>query len=235
MGGESTTVERRIGRLARNAHGVVTRERLLRAGLTVKQIDRRIEKDALLLVHRGVYRVAHGAPSVEARYMAAVLACGEGALLAGHAAAYLLGIIRGEVPPPEVATRGKRVVPGVKTRRSTLKDRTTWKGIPVTSVAQTLVDLAGILEEDDLARTCHEAGVRHHTTPAQVKAALARRPRVPGAAKLRRVISGEVRVSLSKLERGGLDLLSRHGLPLPPRRTAGSGSIESIGAGRSSG
>ena len=47
------------------------------------------------------------------------------------------------------------------------------------------MDLAPYLPEEDLARACHEAGVRHHTTPAQVEAVLARRPNSPGAAKLR--------------------------------------------------
>jgi len=48
----------------------------------------------------------------------------------------------------------------------------TWRGIPVTTVARTLVDLAAVLAADDLARACHEAGVRHGTTPADVEAAL---------------------------------------------------------------
>ena len=50
-------------------------------------------------VHRGVYRVGHRAPSVEARYLAAVLACGEGAVLSGRAAAYLWGLLKGPAPP----------------------------------------------------------------------------------------------------------------------------------------
>ena len=53
---------------------------------------------ALLPVHRGVYRVGHRAPSVEARYLAAVLACGEGALLSGRAAAHLYGLLKGPAP-----------------------------------------------------------------------------------------------------------------------------------------
>ena len=59
------------------------------------------ENGALLPVYRGVYRVGHRAPSVEARYMAAVLACGEGALLSGRAAARLLGLLRGPARAPK--------------------------------------------------------------------------------------------------------------------------------------
>ena len=80
------------------------------------------------------------------------------------------------------------------------REQTIWRGIPTTSVARTLVDLAAVLDEAELARACHEAGVRHHTTPRQVEAVLARRPNTPGAARLRAVLRGDVRVTLSKLE-----------------------------------
>ena len=135
--------------------------------------------------------------------MAAVLACGDGALLAGRAAAYLLGVVKGKPPPPEVVAPGKRRVPGVRTWRTSRQDATIWRGIPVTSVPRTLVDLAPYLPEEDLARACHEAGIRHHTTPAQVEAILARR-HTPGATKLRAVMTGETKVTLTKLERRSL-------------------------------
>ena len=53
-------------------------------------------------------------------------------------------------------------------------------GIPVTTVARTLVDLAAVLGVDALARACHEAGVLHGTTPGDVEAVLERRPASPG-------------------------------------------------------
>ncbi len=70
----------------------------------------------------------------------------------------------------------------------------------MTSVQRTLVDLASVLEEDLLARAVHEADVRHHTTPEQVEQVLSRRHNWPGAGKLRRVLWGEVPVTLSRLE-----------------------------------
>jgi very-short-patch-repair endonuclease len=82
-------------------------------------------------------------------------------------------------------------------------------------VARTLVDIAPALPVDALARACHEAGVRHGTTPAQVEAVLARRPTSPGAGKLRQVLHGDVRITLSALERRFLALLREAGLPLP--------------------
>ncbi len=78
-----------------------------------------------------------------------------------------------------------------------------------------LVEVAGGLAIADLARACHEAGVRHRTTPRQVEAALRRRPTSAGARNLRLVMSGDERVALSRLESGFLTLLRAHGLPLP--------------------
>ncbi len=80
---------------------------------------------------------------------------------------------------------------------------------------RTLVDLSSVLSLDDLARACHEAGVRHRTTPKQVEAVLERRPTSPGAPKLRKVIRGDTRVALSTLESRFLVLLEEAKLPLP--------------------
>src|SRR4051812_48524886 len=192
MRAQSRTPEQEMARLAAGAHGVVTRAQLLRAGLTRAEVAWRLRKGALIQVHPGVYRVGHRAPSVEATYLAAVWACGDGALLSGRAAAHLLGLIKGPPPAPEVLTRTERRVPGVRTRRCRSLspiDAMTWRGIPVTSPARTLVDLAAT--QEDLARACHEAGVKHRTTPRHVSAILDRRP---GAAKLRSILLGDTRV-----------------------------------------
>jgi hypothetical protein len=94
-------------------------------------------------------------------------------------------------------------------------------------VPRTLVDLAAVLEPDDLARTCHEAGVRYRTTPGQVEAVLGRRPNTPGAGNLRAVMAGDVQVTLSKLERRFLNLLREHNLPLPQtNRVAGARRVD---------
>jgi Transcriptional regulator, AbiEi antitoxin len=227
---QGITVEREIARIASGSHGVVTHVELVRAGLSPAGIQRRVRKGSLILQHRGVYRVGHSAPSVEALYLAAVRACGEEALLAGVAAAHLFRLIKGQPPRPEVVTRGIRRVEGVKTRRCRSLhplDRATHRRIPVTTVPRTLVDLAAILSLDALARACHEAGVLYRTTPKHVEAVLARRPTSPGAANLRRVMRGDVHVTLSKLERAFLDLLRGEGLQLPQtNRSAGGRRVD---------
>jgi hypothetical protein len=231
-----TTVEVVIGRLAADQHGVVTRTQLLGAGVSEHEIRHRLGTGARLREHYGVYRVGHRAPSVEAWYLAAVLACGGDARLSGRAAAHLFGLVKGHAPPPEVTAPGKRRVHGVRVRRATIdpSDRATYRGVPVTTVPRTLTDLAADLPLDDLARVCHEAGVRYRTTPAHVTAVLARRPpNTPGAAKLRLVLSGDTPVTLSALERRFLALLDEYRLPRPQtNRPAGAHRVDCRWPGR---
>jgi very-short-patch-repair endonuclease len=224
------TAEEVLARLATESHGVVTRAQLRRAGLTAGEIKQRLHTGALIRVHRGVYRVGHRAPSVEARYLAAVRACGERAVLSGRAAAHLWGIVKGAAPAPEVTAPTGRHVPGVTTRRERRldpQDVTVWKGIPVTTVPRAIVDLAGALDEDELARACHEAGVRYRTTPAMVETVLFRRANSRGATRLRRVMRGEIRVTLSRLEKRFLGLLRAAHLALPQtNRPAGGRRVD---------
>ncbi|MFL5866143.1 MAG: type IV toxin-antitoxin system AbiEi family antitoxin domain-containing protein [Thermoleophilaceae bacterium] len=210
------SAERVIGRLASRSHGVVKRRELLRSGISRNEIEHRLETGALIREFRGVYRVGHRAPSVEARYLAAVFACGEGALLCGRAAGYLQQLIQGGPPIPEVVAPVKRRRRGVVTHRvHRVEDGTRLAGIPITTVPRTLVDLAKHLGDEELARACHEAGVRYGTTPRHVEAVLERRPNAPGAAKLRRICSGDSRVILSRLEKQFLRRLREAALPLP--------------------
>ena len=152
---------------------------------------------------------------MEATFLAAVWACGDGAALSGRAAAHLWGLIKGPAPRPEVTAPTKRRVDGVTTHRAQSIEATTHRGIPITTVPRTLVDLAAVLPLDALARACHEAGVKHETTPGQVDAVLAKRRRTRGAAKLRAVLHGDAPVTLSALERRFVALLDEEGLPRP--------------------
>jgi hypothetical protein len=185
--------------------------------LSATQIRDRVRSGVLISDYRGVYRAGHRAPSTDATYMAAVKACGDDAAITGLPAAHLLVLIKGKPPPPEVTAPTKHQVPGLKTRRSRLaaRDVTEVRGIPVTTVARTIVDLAATLPPQALALACHEAGGRHRTTPREVAGVLERRPNAPGAAKLRAVMWGDTKVSLSRLESRFLSLLRAHNLPLP--------------------
>lgn len=91
-----------VARLAYRQHGRVSRRQLLAAGVEPKRIDRWVAARLLRRQHDGVYAVGHAAPSTDGDYMAAVLACGPGAVLSHRAAAFALQLLRGTPPPPEV-------------------------------------------------------------------------------------------------------------------------------------
>lgn len=145
-------------------------------------------------------------------------ACGEGAVLSGRAAAHLLGILKGSPPPPEVSCPTYRRIPGIRTRRRRVhrRDVFEFRGIRVTTVPRTLVDLAAELTIDELALVCHEAGVRYRAKPKQVAAVVARmRKSPPGIGNLRLVMIGDVPVLLGELEKGFFARLREARLPLP--------------------
>lgn len=137
MGVPDGSVDRVIARIANRRHGVVTRRLLLAAGVRSKQIQRRLDLGTLHAVHPGVYRVGHTAPSLEARYLAAVDACGDDAVQCGLAAAHLFGMHKGPPPRPEVMAPTHRKVRGVITHRARnldSRDRTTFRRIPITTL-----------------------------------------------------------------------------------------------------
>jgi hypothetical protein len=194
----------------------VSRAQLLEAGIDAKQIDRWLADGRLRLVHRGVYAVGHEAPTVRADYMAAVLACGAGAVLSHRAAAYVMRLLRGAPPPPEVTvpTTAGLERPGIRihrVKRLNHLDTSTLDGIPITNVPRTLLDLAPRETPRNLTRMCHEAWIHHDTGPEHVGVTIGRNPHKPGAAKLRRAQGADV--LLSELEQGFQALLRRHGLP----------------------
>src|SRR3954467_13622289 len=110
MRAKSTTAMREAARIAGRQHGVIAMWQLLRAGFSPAAVNRWVQKGLLHREFRGVYRFGHRAPSWEARYMAAVLACGDGAVLSGLAGAFLLGALKGKPPAPEVTAPTNRAV-----------------------------------------------------------------------------------------------------------------------------
>jgi hypothetical protein len=209
----------RIAKIAGSQHGNITRAQLLEIDVSPAGVGRRVANGVLLREFHAVYRVGHRAPNVLARYCAAVLACGEGAAaLCGPAAAFAYGLLRGQPPAPEVIVAGHRKVRGVIVHRARSLDPADvriWQGIPTTTVPRTLIDLAGILSLDVLARVHHEARIRFHVQPEAVDDVLQRRRNSTGIAGLRAVVHGDTPLLLSRLERSFVRFLRVHAFPLP--------------------
>jgi predicted transcriptional regulator of viral defense system len=218
MGAQDRKVERLLGRIASRAHGVVTVEELHEAGITRREVARRLQSGLLLAEFRGVYRVGHRAPSSEAHYMAAVKAAVTGGVLSGLAAAWAWGLVRTGPPLPDVTCPTERRIRGIRMHRSRrlhASEITTWKRIPTTTVPRTLVDLPSLLSFDDLTLAVHEADARHGTRPEHIEAVLSRYPNAKGATTLRAIALGDHPTLLSKLERHFRTLLRTNALDLP--------------------
>jgi very-short-patch-repair endonuclease len=214
-----------VARLAGSQHGVVSVQQLREAGLTKDRILRRVEAGRLHPLLRGVYAVGHRSVSERGMELAAVLACGPGAVLSHRAAARLWALIH-SVPVVEVTAVRSRVGPrGVVLHRSRSlepEDRAVRDGVPVTSVARTLVDLADVLSERRLAEAVHQAEVQRMFDLTAVRAVLARLQGRRGRHRLRKVLAAyrDQPFTRSEAERRFLRLCSSRCLPLPATNTS---------------
>ena len=144
----------------------MSRRQLVALGLSANGIAEWVRTERLVRLHRGVYAVGHDRLRVEGRWLAAVMACGTGAALSHRSAAALWeirqtnsGLIDVTVPSQNgrIKRRGIRVH---RSGRLGPEEVTKRSGIPVTTVARTLLDLADVLELQGLRRTVTEAEYR---------------------------------------------------------------------------
>lgn len=229
MGGETHTGRasraerrernRRVAELAKRQHGVVSRAQLLGLGISRRSIERRIEGSLLHRLHRGVYAVGHERLAVRGRWMAAVLACGEGALLSHRGAAALWGLAGIPRGPIDVLAEHARRRPGIASHRGAVdgEDRATRDGIPVTSVARTIFDLAEIVDERRLRRHFEEADRLRLIETRALRGVCARNPGRHAAARATRLLDSLELPSDSRsaLEDRFVELCREHRLPRP--------------------
>jgi very-short-patch-repair endonuclease len=162
-GPEKEAREAQLARLATEQHGVVGRRQLLALGFGRGVIERWLRAGRLSRLHREAYAVGHLRIQQRGYWCAAVLACGEGALLSHRSAAALLGLARQRGQQIDVtAPRGRQYRPGrlhicLHRGRIHSEDRDERAGIPVTSVARTLFDYAEIVDFPQLERAWEEA------------------------------------------------------------------------------
>jgi very-short-patch-repair endonuclease len=211
------SVDTLIAQLAGAQHGVVARRQLIELGVGRGAIDRRVHRGRLHVVHRGVYAVGHRALTQRGRWMAAVLAAGPGAVLSHHSAAALWGIrptsrTRIEVTVPRTLHATKHLHPHCAVLPQ--DERATHDGIPVTTPARTLLDLAGTLGLRQLERAFNEAEVLRLQSPTSVEE-LVQRHQPRGTTNLRTLLLNARSSTRSELEARFLTFIDTHALPKP--------------------
>jgi hypothetical protein len=212
----STHVERALAELAGRQWGVVSRAQLGGVGLGRGAIDRRVQTGRLRRIHRGVYAIAGAALPREGRALAAVLACGEGAVLSHVSAAVHWGLLTYDAPQPHVTAPASRAgVRGIRlhrTRSLDARETTTHRGIPITTLARTLLDLAATAPTTHLEHAIGQAMRNEVYDHAAIERVLDGRP---GTRALRRATAEDPAFTRSALERRFRALCRRAGLPQP--------------------
>lgn len=196
-----------------------------------RAIEERLKRGFFRAVHRGVYAVGAAALSREARWSAALLACGwdgqtgEGAsvvALSHRSAACLWGLGPNAPALSEVITpSGRRSARhGVLTRCLSLYEDEieVVRGMPVTCAARTAFDFAAVTRDQrELERVWNEMEVRQLTSRVSVPQLLERYPGRPGAPALRALLGSEEPGGITRndFEEAFVALLDAHGLPRP--------------------
>jgi predicted transcriptional regulator of viral defense system len=218
--------DRALGELAAPQHGVVARRQLEAAGVTRQMVASRVASGQLVRLHRGVYAVGHARLRREGWWLAAVLAAGSGAVLSHRDAAALHGLRPpGDRRRVDVTTAGRAVgTSRIDVHRTTVlasEDAAIVAGIPVTSIARTLVDLAAVVTARELGKALEEAERQRRFDLRGIEEALerTRQRRGRGHSTMRQGLE-ELRatgasVTRSELEERFVALLDARSVPRP--------------------
>jgi very-short-patch-repair endonuclease len=211
-------------------HGVITRLQLIELGFSRRAIQHRLATGRLyLLPFRGVYAVGRPQLTQHGRWMAAVLACGTGAVLSHHSAAELWGIRRttgNKEIHVTVPASGRAARSGIVAHRRTLStaEIASKEGIPLTAIATTLVDLAAQVSRKYLEAAVNEADKLDLIDPENLRRSLESMPRRHGLRALRDLLDKTTfTLTDSELERRFLRIAKSAGLPKPKTQTRVNG------------
>ena len=212
-----TQVVRRILKLAERQWGVVAHWQLKECGLSTSAITRWTASGRLHRIYPGVYAVGHKALSTEGRLLAAILYAGPGAALSHASAAHRWELISYMPSTTHVTSpRRRRSLRGVRVHHTQRVDRLIHRGLPVTTVARTLLDFASVAPLDRVRKAVAEADFQRRIDLEAIDAitGVGR----PGSARLQRALSlhrPEYARTLSPREDLFLDLCRHHRLPFP--------------------
>jgi predicted transcriptional regulator of viral defense system len=216
-------LDRLIVAIAARQHGVIALAQLLALGLSPRAVRDRVASGRLHRIHQGVYAVGRLDLPIKGHWMAAVLACGEGAVLSHRSAATLHGLINARGGKIDVAIPRQSSIsrPGIRVRRSTClvaADCVMVDRIPCTSVPATLLALAATAPRNVLESACNQAELEWALDMRAIEELLDRRGAHPGSARLRAVLEIDdlgLDRTKSKLEKRFVWLAKEMGLPAP--------------------
>jgi very-short-patch-repair endonuclease len=204
-----------VARVAGGQHGVVSSAQLVAAGWSKDQILGRARGGWLRSVHRGVYLVGPLDTS-HTLAMAAVLATD------GIVSYYPAAVLWDWRPPREgpihvTLPTGGHNRPGITVHRAKLHpaDISRRHGIPVTSAARTLLDLAATEPTAELERALNEAGLERRVSPHSLNEQFSRYPRHRGTAALRKATEAGPHLTRSDAEILMRHLIRKAQLPQP--------------------
>ena len=216
--------DRGIAGLAGRQRALVTRRQLLALGIESSMISRALTHGRLHRLHQGIYSLVPlpALPDL-AHELAAVLACGDAALLSHHSAAAawrLRPTFNGDVHVTVVGGDCGRKRDGIRVHRTSgldPRDIRRYQGIPITSPARALLDIAPDLSDRALERALDEALVRRLLSHAAINAMLNAYPNRQGVARLRAVADPgrPTTETRSDGEEALLALIRRADLPVP--------------------
>jgi very-short-patch-repair endonuclease len=198
---------------------VVSRRQLLAAGVAPATVDYWVRAGRLRVIHRGVYATGGAVLRVEGRRLAAVLACGPGAVLSHRSAAAHWGLLNTDQTRIDVSAPATRHgVPGIRLHRTRFldaQDTTDHEGIPITTVHRTLLDLAATVRSDRLERALAQAMHLQLYDQRAIDDAIARSTGHRGTGVLARATAREPKRTRSEFEARFLKLVREAGLPEP--------------------
>jgi very-short-patch-repair endonuclease len=210
---------RRLAAFAARQHGVLAEWQLLALGFSLSAIDRLVQNGQLHRVYRGVYAVGHRALSSKGRLMAAALAGGPDALISHRSAAALHGLLDDSRAVIDVVSpTHRRSRKGLRFHQSRHLDRAEVNGIPVTSVARTLLDIAPVVPKRRLVYALERAEKQREFDLMAIEAVMVRCHGHKGLKRLRqalREIDPEAQYAHEGLERRFIAFCKHYGLRKP--------------------
>jgi very-short-patch-repair endonuclease len=214
-----------LAELAKRQYGVVSQRQLRNLGYSEGAIARAASAGRLHRVHRGVYAVGYSALSRQGQCLAAVLACGEGALLSHGSAAWIWGLSTRWLARPEATAPARgHIRATVLLHHSTIlteEDRAFCEEVPTTAVPRTLLDVAATRSPSYLEHSIERADRLGLLDVGAIDSLLGRCGRHLGRRPLRNalVLYRDPAMVRSRTERVFIDLIRRAGLPRPAVNT----------------